>query len=395
MNNYHELDIKVPSLDDTLYKNMFQYQEYEFTYCIVYEMLLRNDDFYQLYYYEPQSDQESGARKLSLREYGVDEDYLNDYSDTLGTDILKINDGLLLGRFFTDFKIGNIKDGLFKLVKYYFKNNQLYEPIPDQKNYEITNRIVTGKTVAEIYINYDQYYIPIEYENEKTIVQLSTELSMHLLNESFLKTIQYSDFLVPYVQTEPIFKAPTLKFNTAKVINLPVNLNLPKNELIAYITKIKEDYDSLNYNPKRPGESIYEDINRLERPKSEKKVPQKMFENYREYIINALYIYDLNSLLQPIYNSKKEKLRTARDEEVKAISSDSNMFITHLKEGRIESTKDNYSNDIGKWSNEQLKEGISEHTGFSKDKVQNSLTLMKSYIDNMKYKVLITGSIEK
>jgi hypothetical protein len=32
-------------------------------------------------------------------------------------------------------------------------------------------------------------------------------------------------------------------FQQSKIINLPVNLNLPPEELVAYMSKIKEDYD--------------------------------------------------------------------------------------------------------------------------------------------------------
>ena len=391
-NNELELDMKVPSREDDIYKKMLQYQEYEFTYCIAYEMLLRNDDFYEQNCYAPQSDHDIEQRRLLLLEkFGVDDEYFYDYFDTMGTDVSKINDNLLLGNFFNDFKIGNIKDGLFKLIEYYYKANQIYQPIPGHENHEIKNRIIKDKSVAEIYIKYDQYYIPIECENKKTIVQLSTELSMGLLNKSFRKTIQYSDYLVPYIQTEPIFKAPTLKFNSAQVINLPVNLNLPENELVAYIRKVKEEYDNLYYSPKRPNESIYKAIDRLERPKSEKKIP-KIFKNYKAFIIDAFFIYDLYSALQPHYEEKIKKLKSERDKEIKKISEDKT--IPDLRD-IIKDIKESYKYKISEWNTDSLKDYILKKTNFSKDKVQESLTLMNSYIDNMRYKVLITGAIEK
>ena len=392
MKKWDNFNIKIPSLNDEIYTQIYGYQEYEFTYCIAYQMLLRNKEFCQLTSNIPEDI--NSYREILLREYGLNEEYVYDYFDTLKICEGIVNNDLLLGKYFTDFKIGNVKDGLLKLIQYYYKNNKIYQPIPGAENSEIKNRVVTNEEVCKIYIKYDKYHIPIVYNGEKILYELSPEISLALLDDKFLKTINYSDFIIPYIQVEPIFKTPTLTFSSSKIINLPVNLNLSKSELIAYMTKIKEDYDKSMYCPNSLGESIYADIDSLERPKSEKKTP-KTFKAYHEYIVEAFFIYDLYNVLLPKYNNKIEKLKNKRDQEIKTILEDQAISIASIRKEKIQIVKKNYNINISLWNKTSLMSDIEKELWFSHDRVRNAITLMKSYIDDMKYKVLITGRIEE
>ncbi|MBV5278645.1 MAG: hypothetical protein J0647_06380, partial [Campylobacteraceae bacterium] len=84
---------------------------------------------------------------------------------------------------------------------------------------------------------------------------------------------------------------------------------MPEKELVAYIKKIKKDYDTKNTNLKHPLELIGEELIRAEKPKS---IAELETTEKKKNIADIFYIHDV----QEIFLEQKEKIKREREEEI-------------------------------------------------------------------------------
>ena len=162
-----------------------------------------------------------------------------------------------------------------------------------------------------------------------------------------------------YIDVQPNYTRPLLHFINAKIINLPINLNFSKNELISLVSKIKDDYDNKESLVKTPIEFLGEKLEKFKIPNSEKKLPSKAMQDKKIAFANAFCVYDLDKVLTPIFNKNKKE------------------------------TSENEDNSI--YTKEALKSEISSITGLNEDTIKVYRTLMKEYINREKFTELITG----
>jgi len=85
-------------------------------------------------------------------------------------------------------------------------------------------------------------------------------MPVSMLDDDFKKILEKHYKKYQYIDTEPNYTRPTLHFINSKIINLPINLNFSKKEIIALVSKIKDDYDTRESIIKTPIELLKEKV---------------------------------------------------------------------------------------------------------------------------------------
>lgn len=291
--------------------------------------------------------------------------------------------------------IDSIKNGLTKLINYYLNIGQI---IPNEKlaqntkikythcntkNYFKDNIIPQYQILCDL----QKFYIPCKknHQNDSEgikLQQLNENLSLQRLENAFKKTLTISDFKTKQLKIFPIFSIPMLQFDEATILNLPININLPEDEIIAYVKKIKQDYDNQSTNLKHPLQLIGENLIKAEKPNSVKELETK---NIKKNIADVFYIYDI----QKAFLDKRDEILKKKDVEIAKIKSSyiDKETISEL----IKALDDDEKYNIKKYEDDKITEHIQKLTGFSKNKITVANTYINHYIINEKYKELITG----
>ena len=418
---YQNHGVYLPLPNDPRYENIANYKDYEFTYCIAYEMAIRTDEFYKIKYLNmaiqdiqaiinPYLDDLEDNEKLELIT-NINNSFANFSNDVksilfknLNVDDLKKNisqtltimlHNLLLERdtlkesmpdlgilslssFLTqdmivhdrnhefellyqnkkDLIIDDFDNGLNLLINHYLPKEKIYQKISDAFRFEkITIDKDTSIVIDDILKDVEPYYLVIN----SNIIQLSKGIPISILDLDLKKTLEKHYKKYQNIDTQPNFTRPTLHFINSNIINLPINLNLSKEEIINLAIKIKDDYDLRNSIIQTPMQLLGKKLEKAIEPKSLKKMPSK--DARKLAFAYAFSVYDLYKVLTPIYENLERDFRKNLDNAKKYNAYDK------LK----------------------LKIEISSILGISDDKVEYYNTLMIEYIKNKKYKELITG----
>lgn len=357
----------------------------------------------------------------------LDKEFLKQLKEKKNSDLLipiKSNFSHYNTEFWNKYYVNDIKNGLDKLIDFHKDNNLIYnqdsrhsdafksEIIKNPTNFYVpcVNRFM----VPEVFewdkgsdsildddfikklefdgvksIVGDKGYITLKKEENIYLIQLSEYISLSLLDDSFLETLTYEDLKNTYIETEPIFSRPRLMFDEARLTNIPINLNLSKEDLLLYISQIKDDYDREKNIVKSDIEYFFDlelESDKAEMPINIKLVDEKKKrkrhnvsnrKELRKDLSMAFYIYDIYASLLP----HKEKLQDDIVAEIRNLF-DYDPFI--------------------KSSMEKLEEKIKTYLNIMKEFIhgvnkrdENDLLKIKYYesIDNYepKYKNLIIG----
>jgi len=284
----------------------------------------------------------------------------------------------------------------------HFQNLQPSNIIKRISNYI---EILTDKLYQEYYIIYQNdskllknmyfFYDPLKYlERDKDLtyhskVVDSNNVFQHKENNEcyyFYQEIDKNDNEFSFNTFFPNFTVSLRDFTNAKIV---VNLHLPKDELLAYLEIIKDDYDAEESTIKSPLELLGHELEKTKEPNSLKRISKKNKKDYVTSIIDALYVYDVYKVLEQSFADNKKKAIKIRDAKVKEIRNSINRDKMQ-KDEYIKELKEDSSPDIIKWSKDSLVVKVSELTKFSEDKVNIYKTLMNDYSIKLKYKELIT-----
>ena len=218
---------KLPQRSDLIYKEIEEFQDYELTNCIAFEMMIRNREF--------------------------------------------INDSLEVNKI---------------LPIYYDTNGN--KCINKNYNHDLFLKMLINSTDkwgidADSFINYIS--IPISnllnggystiYKKDSTQFLEDEIKSSDFKCDKFIYTDLYYNISRPKIQ----------KINNIKLTNIEFNLNLPKEELMAYISKIKDDFDKNNSIIKTPLELLGETLEKSDNKKTPKKPKASVYADW-------FYIYD-------------------------------------------------------------------------------------------------------
>ncbi|MEV9498572.1 hypothetical protein [Aliarcobacter butzleri] len=267
---------KLPQRDDLIYKEIEKFQDYELTNCIAYEMMIRTDKDYQVV-----------SNKSYV--YKIDKIKLSDINLFGFQNLLQVVEKLY-PKYIEDTKERAFdiffKNSLFKqkeitdyLNEKDFENENLkgiYRQDFNQGKKFYTNNILNDlEYFIEYYLNNDD-----EFFNN---IYIPTLLEPFLLDKNNCKAIIKEQKILKKMKLPS--SRPESNFNIQKSCLLEINLFLPKEELIAYISKIKDEYDKNNSIIKTPLELLGETLEKSDNKKTPKKPKAFVYADW-------FYIYD-------------------------------------------------------------------------------------------------------
>ena len=300
---------KLPRRDDEVYHIISSYEPYELTHCISYEMAIRNQDVKSLL---------KSIQNLTILSKKLFE-YYTIYNDA------EIEDNPY-------FDLQNIVEKALQLLSQHeikhdinikFHNFKLFE------THSAVMQIVTQLIMTleeEYYMIYDQKEImpdgmedifkePNHYESDRELNQYMDKAIEDSIRNAYDVSSRYKDnftfkdgyavYQASYEDSKeydinkifPNFKRPMKEFNQTQVA---FNMSLPKDEIIAYIEKIKDDYDSKNTSYKTLNQLLYGDDTR-----TEDKLDHKQKERYAD----DFFIYDYYTKSDENHEKKLELIQ--------------------------------------------------------------------------------------
>ncbi len=338
-------------------------------------------------------------------------------------------------KFWNKFYVNDIKDGFNKLIKFHLEHNHIYDQNSQQINvsfneiaenpsnfyipcvnrnikntfrkwYRENNLVLDNTFINNMKFNgiksifSKEGYIRLKKEESIYLVQLSEYISLSLLEKSFLETLTYEDLKNIYIDTEPKFSRPRLMFDEARLTNIPINLNLSKEDLLHYISQIKDEYDRDKNIVKTDIEYFFDlplesDLTEMptnikyanqKRSSEDKKIFPIKRNEFNKRIAYAFYIYDLFKFFVPYTKQKINDLRKERDDEIKK-EKDTRGFDP-INNNKIENIKEDAKIDISDYTNDSLITQITYlfNNELSQKQVEYYLTTMKEFIHGINLK---------
>lgn len=280
---------KLPRRDDDEYQIISSYEPYELTHCISYEMAIRNKDVKILL-------EKIKTLTLLTRDlFKVDMLHKNDSAlfyimeieeqrekilESLNTLNIKLNID------FESSSLTEIQSELFRLIaEYTVLLEEDYYMIYDRKDIvpEGMEEVFKEPNHHETDIELNQYMDKAIKESIRHAYDTSPRYK-----DNFTFKDGYSIYQASYEDSNeydinkifPNFKQPMKQFNQTQVA---FNMSLPKDEIISYISKIKDDYDNKETSYKTLNQLLYEEDTRTE---------EKLEHNQQNRYADDFFIYD-------------------------------------------------------------------------------------------------------
>ncbi|MEV9528470.1 hypothetical protein AB0W38_07740 [Aliarcobacter butzleri] len=287
---------KLPRRDDEVYQIISSYESYELTHCISYEMAVRNKDVKVLF------EKIKTLTLLSRDLFKADMLHKNDsalfYIMEIEEQREKILESLealqiVLNIDFNTSSPTKIQSELFRLItEYTVSLEEDYYMIYDRKD-------IVPKGMEEVFKE------PNHYESDRELNQYMDKAIEESIRNAYDVSPRYKDnftfkdgyavYQASYEDLKeydinkifPNFKRPMREFNQTQVA---FNMSLPKDEIVKYIEKIKDDYDVKNTSYKTLNQLLYGNDTRIE-DKLEHPTNRKYEDILKDYADN-FFIYD-------------------------------------------------------------------------------------------------------
>ena len=315
---------ELPKIDDSIYLEIEHFPDYDYLNSIAYEMLIRT------------------------REYKILVDNISEHSDNrikkfdqLGLDINDVYDLKKVSNYYApekenntfsnsyfDITIGDIEEGIDRLIKFYISKEQIYVIDSIDKIVLNTTEIITGRTFKvasnitfeNVKASFSSYYVPakLDYQtpayNDKLTV-IDSNIPLVALNDDFLLSIEE---LIPNRIKGSInfnFTRPLLRFKEMPIVDVPINLNLSRKELTQLVLKLKDEFEAgtvrnpINYLYNR--KYSIDDIKNI--------VP---FQMTKKSIAEAFFIYDLYQDVHYAMLLHKQKLSKFKQLDIEKVETD-------------------------------------------------------------------------
>lgn len=280
---------KLPRRDDEVYQIISSYEQYELTHCISYEMAIRNKDVKVLL------EKIKTLTLLSRDLFKADMLHKNDsalfYIMEIEEQRKKILESLealqiVLNIDFNTSSPTKIQSELFRLIaEYTVLLEEDYYMIYDRKEIvpEGMEEVFKEPNHHETDIELNQYMDKAIKESIRHAYDTSPRYK-----DNFTFKDGYSIYQASYEDSNeydinkifPNFKQPMKQFNQTQVA---FNMSLPKDEIISYISKIKDDYDNKETSYKTLNQLLYEEDTRTE---------EKLEHNQQNRYADDFFIYD-------------------------------------------------------------------------------------------------------
>lgn len=315
-------------IDNAIYQEIENFPKFDYDNSIAYEMLIRTHEYKQLQY----DSSLSNDKKIQLH-------------DQLGVDLKEIyNYALKKSNFFSnqqttknifdsycDLTIGDVREGINKLIDFYVKRNQIYTLFKHEKDaFGITQNIqyelYHDMGSIDMTLSLSNYYIPIKppistygmYVDKMT--KIDNNIRLVALEEEFLASIEPD--IPNSIKTKVTFNStrPLLRFKESPIVDIPINLNLSKEVIIELMSKLKDEFDSGHVRS-----SISYLYHKNFKAKNWKK--DAPFKVTNKSISQAFFIYDLHHDIDVAFQTKKLQLKEYRDKEIAKIKADTTKQI--------------------------------------------------------------------
>lgn len=364
----------LPKRNDKNFKEIEEFGYYELTNCIAYEMAIRNDNIKEAIEKSVIIKNEKNCIFKDKKLHGLENYFDNiivrkdekekkvDYIELLqehGFDYFELLQHILQSKesfLYTDLHNHNLEDILDK--------------------YELDLVCTIERTV----------WNSIEYTNvENDIIETNEEfLTKYLTSLDWVFTEPSEEIIKDALKRKQKiniinhFSRPTLKPKGTKSLSIDINPSIPKDEILAYISKIKDEYDKDNSKIQSPLELLGENLEKSDNKISKKKLADKFF--VYDYVKMRLkQIEELNKgEKEAIENNIKDV-----EDNIYLSGMDKKIQIEVLKQEHKENLIDTKIDDI--FREKELCNVISSGTA------KRYYYDMKPYIDDRKYKELITG----
>ena len=267
------------------------------------------------------------------------------------------------------------------------KKHTLFKYIPQFRKY--VSKDLNNLTIEELLEYKNFFFFYGEKDNIKYNCGIFNDLDLSIVPKEFL-LIQKDNIKKNGKIDSNFFSRPKLHIpkDIDKTIDLRINPNLPKDELIAYISKIKDAYNNDNLIIKNSLELLGEELDKSEKMKS-KALPKDKVKR-KKTMADAFYIYDTWKILEIHYAEKTKELKEKLEKEIQSIKNNLN-YDKYDRKSKIDDAKTNNEFNLSNYTKVSLKTEIASQLNISIDTVDKLHTLMIKYIDNLKYKELITG----
>lgn len=375
--------INLPKRSDTIYQiiegfredNKKGFKDYEYTNCIAYEMAIRNDEVITII-----------EQIKKIIDYVQSEDLEFDIYLFLFSEMNVIN---LMEREKYEILNNKLKLYGFDYSEYTLLSNTEKRRSSLSASLNMVFSLSKEKINEILKIEYD-FIESLKISDKEKVLLRCKVLKEGCKYQEDSKRIIKDYFSKENLKIGGLSLKPELKFDSNVKYDISLNLALPKDELIAYISKLKDEYDKDNSIIKSPLELLGEKLEKAEEMNS-KSLPKDK-DKRKKSMADAFYIYDVWKILEIDYSEKTKELKAKQEKEIKAIKQN----INYDKDDRaslISDIKDRYKMKI---KNECSKEmalvpKIAEMLNISEDTVYKLHTIMIKYIDKLKYKELITG----
>lgn len=347
----------LPKRTDAIYQEIESYEDYEYTNCIAYQMAIRNDRVVKIM--KILKEISNIRNKNSPRSKKSSTLFRNKKFPLFENKMLEKQ--LIYNlekKFGINYYYMSEEKSFFGLIQ---RCTPLYAEFKNDC-FEMSKNIMLGKKImhnpSANFVRKDSYLIEQIYNSKKDKGKITSNFKYQLKLDNMMNMI------------------------------LSLNFHLPKEELIAYLSKIKDDFDKDYSIIKSPLELIGQKLDKAEKITS-KALPQDK-NRRKKAMADAFYIYDIWKILEQDYEEKTVELKAKQKEEIKAIEQNKN-YDKDDKKSRIYETKQKYEDELRNYTKVSLKTEIASQLNVSIDTVDKLHSLMIKYIDNLKYKELITG----
>lgn len=364
----------------------------------------------------------------------LDKDFLSLLKEKKNSDLLiQIRSNFLHynTEFWNQYCVNDIKNGLHKLVDFHVSHNLIYDKsgmrivnistnqiLKDPTNFYIpcVNRMEKPEYFPwsqmndEIPENYFQEqlkynghdyiiaqegFLKVKREDVIYLINIDKYISLSYLHDSFLETLEYEDLKNKYIETEPVFSRPRLMFDEARLTNIPINLNLSKEDLLLYISQIKDDYNRDKNIVKTDEEYFFDltlesDLTSIpahikyaheKRSSSDKKFLPVKRHDFTKSFASAFYVYDLFKFFIRFFEIKRKCIRRKRELKIKEIKATAKKEGANINQVAIDEAKESAEKEIKNYENNNLVTQISYLVNdLSEEQVEYYLATMKEFI---------------
>lgn len=401
--DYSQLeDVEIPTREDDIYEEIENFQEYELTQCVAYEMAVRNKDVVALL-------DSLGVTKGISNVNGY-LDLLSKINNTTAKELLKYGINYLqhikylfltkpsLDMTLTDKIVFNPLD--VKLLNI-LTENEIFKIA----NYEMDiDDALPENTNIDMYCNHFKNNLKNNYNDLEGI-----------FNTKSIEVIKIAIKRKHTIPVETHFSRPKLELSLIPSTTIELNLELPEKELISYIKAIKQRYSmyigdadeetgKLTINPNTP----LEYLGLKGKLKVEKSTASLSFidgkffdakknENFpkkpnTEKYADMFFIYDYVSTRLKDVKYHNDKCKQDYEEKISTINSNNDLSTRDKREQRKQA-----SNDYNGMKSDATIRKICEEEelelqlDIKADAIHKYYYTVKPYIEECRYKELITG----